>query len=153
VAPQISRELNGVFGALADPTRRGILARLALEGDTSTLALAEPLAMSLPAVSKHLGVLERAGLIERRLEGRERRCRLVAGPLRDAFDWLSFYQRFWALQLDRLEAFLGKTPPRTAPRKDSRWTSSSRPPRTASPSRASSRRRPSASSRPGRRRR
>jgi len=149
-----SADLDGVFGALADPTRRGILARLAAEGDTSTLALAEPFDMSLPAVSKHLGVLERAGLIERRLEGRERRCRLVATPLRGAFEWLAFYERFWNFQLDRLEAFLGRTSSTAAQqRKDSRWTPSNKPQRPASPSRGSSRQRRSVSSPPGRRRR
>jgi len=150
-----SADLDGVFGALADPTRRGILARLAAEGDTSTLALAEPFDMSLPAVSKHLGVLERAGLLERRVEGRERRCRLVAAPLRGAFEWLAFYERFWNFQLDRLEAFLDKTSSATAAqqRKDSRWTPSNRPQRRTSPSRGSSGQRRSASSPPGRRRR
>ena len=99
------KSLDAVFRALADPTRRQILADLA-RGESSTLTLAEPHRMSLPAVSKHLGVLERAGLVKRRLVGRERRCRLVAKPLRDASVWLEFYRGFWENQFDRLAEFL-----------------------------------------------
>ncbi len=100
--------LDAVFQALADPTRRRILADLA-RGESSTLTLAMPHRMSLPAVSKHLGVLERAGLIERRLIGRERRCRLVAKPFRSASAWLEFYRRFWDDQFDRLTDFIQTT--------------------------------------------
>ena len=97
--------LDVTFAALADPTRRAILARLAL-GETSVSELAEPFAMSLPAVSKHLKVLERAGLITRGREAQWRPCRLEADPLRDAADWLEHYRRFWEQSLDRLEAYL-----------------------------------------------
>src|SRR3954463_13733691 len=93
-------QLDDVFGALADATRRQILARLA-SGPASTTALAAPFEMSLPGVSKHLGVLERAGLIERQLIGRERRCQLVAAPLEDAVLWLERYRAFWDHQLSR----------------------------------------------------
>ena len=97
--------LSLTFAALADPTRRAILARLAL-GETSVTALAEPFAMSLPAVSKHLKVLERAGLITRGRAAQWRPCRLDAGPLRDVADWLEHYRQFWDESLDRLDAFL-----------------------------------------------
>jgi DNA-binding transcriptional ArsR family regulator len=103
--PLNAEALDAVFRALADPTRRQILADLAA-GDSSTLTLAKPHRMSLPAVSKHLGVLERAGLIERHLVGRERRCRLVAKPLRAATTWLEFYRRFWDGQFDRLVDYM-----------------------------------------------
>ena len=97
--------LNTTFAALADPTRRAILARLAL-GQTSVMELAEPFAMSLPAISKHLKVLERAGLIARGREAQWRPCRLEAGPLKDAADWLEHYRRFWEQRLDRLDDYL-----------------------------------------------
>jgi DNA-binding transcriptional ArsR family regulator len=97
--------LNTTFAALADPTRRAILARLA-SSKTSVTELAEPFAMSLPAISKHLKVLERAGLIARGREAQWRPCRLEAGPLKDAADWLEHYRRFWEQSLDRLEAYL-----------------------------------------------
>jgi DNA-binding transcriptional ArsR family regulator len=97
--------LSTTFAALADPTRRAILARLAL-GEVSVMELAEPFAMSLPAVSKHLKVLERAGLVARGREAQWRPCRLDAGPLKDAADWLEYYRRFWDRSLDRLEAYL-----------------------------------------------
>ena len=85
--------ISTTFSALADPTRRAILARLAL-GETSVTELAEPFAMSLPAISKHLKVLERAGLIARGREAQWRPCRLEAGPLKDATQWLETYRRF-----------------------------------------------------------
>ena len=85
--------LDATFAALADPTRRAILARLAL-GETSVGELATPFAMSLPAVSKHLGVLEGAGLLTRERDGRVRRCRLEPGPLHSAADWIAQYRRF-----------------------------------------------------------
>jgi DNA-binding transcriptional ArsR family regulator len=97
--------LTITFAALADPTRRAILARLA-SGEASVTALAEPFEMSLPAVSKHLKVLERAGLIARGREGQWRPCRLQAGPLKDAADWLEHYRRFWEESFDRLEDYL-----------------------------------------------
>ena len=97
--------LNATFAALADPTRRAILARLA-SGETSVSELAEPFEMSLPAVSKHLKVLQRAGLIARGREAQWRPCRLAAGPLKDASDWLEHYRRFWEESFDRLEDYL-----------------------------------------------
>ncbi len=97
--------LSTTLAALADPTRRGLLARLAL-GEASVTALAEPYDMSLAAVSKHLKVLERAGLIARGRQAQWRPCRLDAGPLRDVADWLEFYRRFWDASLDRLDAYL-----------------------------------------------
>jgi DNA-binding transcriptional ArsR family regulator len=97
--------LDSTFAALADPTRRAILARLAA-GDASVTELAEPFTMSLPAVSKHLKVLERAGLIARSREAQWRPCRLEAGPLKDASDWLERYRQFWEASLDRLESYL-----------------------------------------------
>jgi DNA-binding transcriptional ArsR family regulator len=97
--------LSTTFAALADPTRRAILARLAL-GETSVTELAEPFEMSLPAVSKHLKVLERAGLIVRSREAQWRPCRLEAGPLKDAAGWLEHYRRFWETSFDRLDDYL-----------------------------------------------
>jgi DNA-binding transcriptional ArsR family regulator len=97
--------LTATFSALADPTRRAILARLA-SGETSVTALAEPFEMSLPAISKHLKVLERAGLIARGREAQWRPCRLTADPLKDAADWLEHYRQFWEQSFDRLEAHL-----------------------------------------------
>jgi DNA-binding transcriptional ArsR family regulator len=101
----MSDTLSATFAALADPTRRAILARLSL-GETSVGDLAEPFAMSLPAVSKHLKVLERAGLITRGREAQWRPCRLKADPMKDAVAWLEQYQRFWDERLDRLEGYL-----------------------------------------------
>jgi DNA-binding transcriptional ArsR family regulator len=97
--------LSTTFSALADPTRRAILARLAL-GDAPVTELAQPFSMSLPAVSKHLKVLERAGLIERGRDAQWRPCRLQAGPLKDAADWLDHYRSFWNESLDRLDDYL-----------------------------------------------
>jgi DNA-binding transcriptional ArsR family regulator len=97
--------LSTTFSALADPTRRTILARL-ISGEASVTELAEPFAMSLPAVSKHLKVLEHAGLITRGREAQWRPCRLEAGPLKDAADWLEHYRRFWEQSFDRLEDYL-----------------------------------------------
>ena len=97
--------LSSTFAALADPTRRAILARLAL-GETSVLKLAEPFEMSLPAVSKHLKVLERAGLITRGREAQMRPCRLDARALKEADDWLEEYRRLWEQRLDRLDDYL-----------------------------------------------
>src|SRR5262245_6039879 len=100
-----SDPLSTTFAALADPTRRAILARLAL-GQTSVTELAKPFAMSLPAVSKHLKVLERAGLIVRGRAAQWRPCRIEPGALRDVDDWLERYRRLWAERLDRLEDYL-----------------------------------------------
>jgi DNA-binding transcriptional ArsR family regulator len=97
--------LSTTFAALADPTRRAILARLA-SGEASVTELAAPFEMSLPAISKHLKVLERAGLIARGREAQWRPCRLAAGPLKDAADWLEEYRRFWEQSLDRLDDYL-----------------------------------------------
>lgn len=99
--------LSTTFAALADPTRRAILARLA-SGEASVTELAEPFDMSLPAVSKHLKVLERAGLIARSREAQWRRCRLDASPLRGVSDWLDEYREFWEQRFDRLEAYLAE---------------------------------------------
>ena len=103
--PMSPDQLNSTFAALSDPTRRAILARLA-SGETSVTELAEPFEMSLPAISKHLKVLQRAGLIARGREAQWRPCRLAAGPLKDASDWLEHYRRFWEESFDRLEDYL-----------------------------------------------
>jgi len=97
--------LSATFAALADPTRRAILARLA-SGETSVLDLAKPFDISLPAVSKHLKVLERAGLIERGREAQWRPCRLQANPLKGVADWVEFYRRHWEESLSRLDSYL-----------------------------------------------
>ncbi|HLK88025.1 MAG TPA: metalloregulator ArsR/SmtB family transcription factor [Candidatus Binataceae bacterium] len=99
--------LSATFAALADPTRRAILARLAA-GQTSVTELAAPFTVSLPAISKHLKVLERAGLVERGRAAQWRPCRLDAAPLRDAADFLERYRRFWEQSLDRLDEYLRK---------------------------------------------
>jgi DNA-binding transcriptional ArsR family regulator len=97
--------LSSTFAALADPTRRAILARLA-SGETSVSDLAEPFDMSLPAVSKHLKVLEGAGLITRGRDAQWRPCRLEAGRLREVADWVEHYRRFWEESLDKLDSYL-----------------------------------------------
>jgi DNA-binding transcriptional ArsR family regulator len=97
--------LSTVFAALADPTRRAILARLAL-GEASVKELSEPFDISAPAITKHLKVLERAGLIKRGREAQWRPCRLEAEPLRDVAEWVDQYSRFWTESLDRLEEYL-----------------------------------------------
>jgi DNA-binding transcriptional ArsR family regulator len=99
--------LSTTYAALADPTRRAILARLAA-GEATVGELAEPFAMSLPAVSKHLKVLERAGLIARRRKAQWRPCRIEARPLKDAAQWLEHYRQFWDDSFDRLDAYLGE---------------------------------------------
>jgi DNA-binding transcriptional ArsR family regulator len=98
-------QLSVTFAALADPTRRAILAHLAL-GEASVTELAEPFEMSLPAISKHLKVLERAGLIVRSREAQWRRSQLKVEPLKDVADWLDQYRRFWEENLDSLEDYL-----------------------------------------------
>jgi DNA-binding transcriptional ArsR family regulator len=97
--------LSTTFAALADPTRRAILARLA-SGETSVTELAAPFDMSLPAISKHLKVLERAGLIARGREAQWRPCRLEAGPLKSIADWVEHYRQFWEASFDRLDDYL-----------------------------------------------
>jgi len=97
--------LSTTFAALADPTRRAILARLA-SGEASVTELAEPFKMSLPAVSKHLKVLEVAGLIARGREAQWRPCRLEAGRLKEIFEWVEHYRRFWEQSFDRLDDYL-----------------------------------------------
>ena len=99
--------LSNTFAALADPTRRAILARLAL-GETSVTELARPFEMSMPAVSKHLKVLENAGLIVRGREAQWRPCRLEAGPLKDAAGWIEEYRKFWTPYIDALERHLDR---------------------------------------------
>src|SRR5512145_717347 len=101
----MSDQLSLTFAALADPTRRAILARL-VEGECSVTELAQPFDMSLPAVSKHLRVLERAGLIARGREAQWRPCRLEAGPLKDVAEWAERYRHIWEARLDRLDAYL-----------------------------------------------
>jgi DNA-binding transcriptional ArsR family regulator len=98
--------LNRTFTALADPTRRALLARLSANADLSVSELAQPFAMSLPAVMKHLDVLSDAGLITRNKTGRTVACRLAAGPMEEAMEWLARYERFWTDTLDRLAAFV-----------------------------------------------
>ena len=100
-------QLDRTFGALADPTRRAILARLA-SGEASVTELAAPFRMSMPAVSKHLKVLERAGLIARGRERQWRPARLEAGPLKEAAEWVERYRRFWEESYDRLDQYLAE---------------------------------------------
>jgi DNA-binding transcriptional ArsR family regulator len=97
--------LSSTFAALADPTRRAILARLTT-GETSVTELAAPFEMSLPAISKHLKVLERAGLVARSRDARWRPCRLEAEPLKEVADWIDHYRRFWEQSFDRLDEYL-----------------------------------------------
>ena len=99
--------LSTTFAALADPTRRAILARLA-SGETSVTELAKPFDMSLPAISKHLKVLERAGLIARGREAQWRPCRIDAKPLQGVADWVEQYRQFWEQSFDRLDIYLKK---------------------------------------------
>jgi DNA-binding transcriptional ArsR family regulator len=97
--------LSTTFAALADPTRRAILARLA-SGQASVTELAEPFAMSMPAISKHLKVLEHAGLIARTRDAQSRPCELKAAPLKEASNWIDYYRTFWEESLDRLDTYL-----------------------------------------------
>jgi DNA-binding transcriptional ArsR family regulator len=99
--------LSATFAALADPTRRAILGRLA-RGERSVTELAKPFEMTLPAVSKHLKVLEKAGLIERGRDAQWRPCKLKPKPLREAADWIGQYRQFWEQSLDRLDEYLRK---------------------------------------------
>jgi DNA-binding transcriptional ArsR family regulator len=110
--------LNRTFAALADPTRRALLARLAQHDELSVSVLAQPFAMSLPAIMKHLDVLAEAGLVTRAKTGRTVACRLAAGPMEDAMQWLAHYQSFWSEQLDRLAAFVEEDACRPNPQPD-----------------------------------
>jgi DNA-binding transcriptional ArsR family regulator len=100
-----TEQLNATFSALADPTRRAILARLA-SGEASVNELAEPFDMSLPAVTKHLKVLQRAGLISQSRMAQQRPCKLEAGPLQEAVSWIEQYRQFWEQRLDQLDNYL-----------------------------------------------
>jgi DNA-binding transcriptional ArsR family regulator len=116
----VDDRLSTTFAALADPTRRAILERLA-RGDATVGELAEPFAMTLPAISKHVSVLERAGLVIKDRDGQRRHCRITATPLQGATSWLEEYRRHWEANLDSLDAYLSQiqdatpTPPSTPP--------------------------------------
>ena len=110
-----TNHLNATFAALADPTRRAILARL-VSGQCSVTELAEPFDMSMPAVSKHLKVLERAGLIARSREAQWRHCQLDAAPLREVSEWVEQYRDLWEARLDRLDAYLMELQKKRKPR-------------------------------------
>jgi DNA-binding transcriptional ArsR family regulator len=110
---QTADQLSSTFAALADPTRRAILARLAT-GEASVTQLAEPFQMSMPAISKHLKVLERARLIGRGRDAQWRPCRLEAAPLKDAADWIEDYRQFWEQSFDRLDEYLRELKARDA---------------------------------------
>ena len=124
-APQ---QLDAVFGALADPTRRAILARL-MEGDANVAELAAPFAMSQPAISRHLKVLERAGLISRSRRATARLSHLEADPLRDATEWLTEYERHWSESYERLDALLE----RLQDQRDAEAAGPSKPPKSRKP--------------------
>ena len=109
--------LDSTFAALADPTRRAIMSRLAL-GEANVSELAEPFSISLPAISKHLRVLEDAGLLVRRKEGRTHHCNLRTEPLGDAVEWIEEARRFWSDRFDALEEFLKQPPEDTSNRKE-----------------------------------
>ena len=106
-----SEDLDLIFSALSDPTRRAILERLAEEGELRVTTLAEPFDISLPAVSKHLRVLERAGLLVQEKDGRIRRCHFVAEPLEAAAEWIIAYRHFWQAQFDALADYLAEIGP------------------------------------------
>ncbi len=116
--------LDTTFGALSDPTRRAILAML-MQGQVSITELAKPHEMSLPAVMKHLRVLEQAGLVSHKKTGRTRYCRLAAQPLKDAQEWLSHYRLFWERQFDALERFLKEA----EEKENSKWQHRNRNPK------------------------
>jgi DNA-binding transcriptional ArsR family regulator len=104
-----SRQLDLTFSAISDPTRRDILSQLA-QGEASIMELASPFSMTLPAISKHIRVLENADLVKRTKRGRVNYCHLNAEPMREASKWLLYYQRFWDSKLDALEDFLDENP-------------------------------------------
>ncbi|HEV7365546.1 MAG TPA: metalloregulator ArsR/SmtB family transcription factor [Gemmatimonadales bacterium] len=143
-----SRSLDRTFAALADPTRRAILARLT-QGEIPISQLARPFSMSLPAVSKHLRVLQRAGLATIRRDGRSRQCRLVAAPLRGAGEWVEQYRLYWERQLDQLATYLDTT----AGKEKTPWPPPAPNPPGSSKSAGSSRSRQNGSSGRGRPRR
>jgi len=130
--------LDRTFAALADPTRRALLARLAEQPDLSVSALAKPFAVSLPAIMKHLDVLTDAGLVQRSKSGRTVICRLDAAPMQSAREWLERYERFWSEALRRLAAFLEE---------EESWTSNPPSNQASRSSAASKRRRPKSSPR------
>lgn len=136
--------LDATFAALADPTRRAILARLA-RGASSVTELARPFVISLPAVSKHLRVLERAGLLARRKVGRVHRCRLLPAPMQDAAAWIEEYRQFWEQQFHALARFLEES----QREEEKTWQRHSEVPRPGSRSGGRSRRRARKSSKPG----
>jgi len=103
----VADHLSSTFGALADPTRRAILARLAL-GELSVKELAEPFPITAPSMTKHLKVLERAGLISRSRDAQRRPCRLESAPLREVAEWVERYRRTWEQSMNRLDAYLGQ---------------------------------------------
>ncbi|HEY3170502.1 MAG TPA: metalloregulator ArsR/SmtB family transcription factor [Thermoanaerobaculia bacterium] len=142
-----SEALDATFGALADPTRRAILAHLALSPESSVGDLARPFAMSLPAISKHLRVLEGAGLLARRRDGRVHHCHLVASPMKTAAEWMAHYREFWEARLDALERYLSETA-----KEEESWPlrQRNRNPRRSFASRGGSRRRAKKSSGHGR---
>ena len=128
--------LDRTFAALSDPTRRALLGRLSELNDLSVSELAEPFAMSLPAVMKHLDVLSEAGLITRSKTGRTVACRLSAGPMEEAMAWLGRYQRFWSESLDRLAAFVEEDAPLPRdPGASAGEALTSRPPKSSTPGR------------------
>jgi DNA-binding transcriptional ArsR family regulator len=131
-----SAVLDRTFAALADPTRRALLARLDAEEGVTVSELARPFPVSLPAIMKHLDVLSDAGLIVRSKSGRTVTCQIKAEPMEQAMNWLAHYERYWTQQLDRLAAFLEE---------EDKWPAS-----PASPSSAASRPRPRKSTKPGR---
>jgi DNA-binding transcriptional ArsR family regulator len=139
--------LDATFSALSDPTRRAILGML-MRGERTIGQLASRFEMSLPAVSKHVRVLERAGLTRVRREGRVRRCTLQPTPMREAADWIARYERYWEAGLDRLEAYLEEQ----EREENERWQKSEPEPDNASASPVHSQRRASASSGRGRKR-
>jgi len=132
--------LDATFGALSDATRRGILAQLAL-GETSVSDLAAPYDMSLPAVSKHLRVLEGAGLIQRHKDGRVHRCRLAPEPMKGAAEWIASYRQFWERQFDALERYLAQSQAPAQQKEKQSWQAPYQAPVSPSGSSARSRRR------------
>ena len=112
-----NQQLDRTFGALADPTRRALLDRL-VRGEATVGELARPFTVSRPAISKHLRVLEKAGLVNRARDGRVSRCGLDAGPMRDASDWVAQYRRFWDTQLDQLVHYIEHDQPEEPTTKD-----------------------------------
>jgi len=132
-----SEPLDRTFSALSDPTRRALVMRLAAAPDVSVSELAAPFAMSLPAVMKHLDVLSDAGLVSRAKTGRVVACRLEAEPMRDAFEWLNRYEKFWSERLSNLAAYL----------EEESWQSKQPPNRASRSSAGSKRRQPKSSPR------